>query len=224
MRLNTNREELPMTETEKLFAGKLYDPFCEGMPEARRKAHLLCQRYNALPEDDAAGREAILDELMPGHGKGVYLQGPIQFDFGSHILMGDGSYANFHFCVLDENQVTIGRNVFIGPYCSIYTPIHPLCWEERNTFFNEKTGTETNLEYSAPVTIGDNCWIGGNVTILPGVTVGSGCVIGAGSVVTRSIPAGSLAFGNPCRAVRPITDADRMSRHPERLADETVQS
>ena len=95
------------------------------MPEARRKVHLLCQRYNALPEDDTAGREAILDALMPDHGKGVYLQGPIQFDFGSHIHMGDGSYANFHFCVLDENQVTIGRNVFIGPYCSIYTPIHP---------------------------------------------------------------------------------------------------
>ena len=147
------------------------------MPEARRKVHLLCQRYNALPEDDTAGREAILDALMPDHGKGVYLQGPIQFDFGSHIHMGDGSYANFHFCVLDENQVTIG----------------------------------------------DNCWIGGNVTILPGVTIGSGCVIGAGSVVTRSIPAGSLAFGNPCRVVRPITDADRMSRHPERLADETAQ-
>lgn len=176
------------------------------MPEARRKVHLLCQRYNALPEDDTAGREAILDALMPDHGKGVYLQGPIQFDFGSHIHMGDGSYANFHFCVLDENQVTIGRNVFIGPYCSIYTPIHPLCWEDRNTFlFNEKTGVETNLEYSAPVTIG------------------SGCVTGAGSVVTRSIPAGSLAFGNPCRVVRPITDADRMSRHPERLADETAQ-
>lgn len=108
------------------------------MLEARRKVHLLCQRYNALPEDDTAGRVAILDALMPDHGKGVYLQGPIQFDFGSHIHMGDGSYANFHFCVLDENQVTIGRNVFIGPYCSIYTPIHPLCWEDRNTFLTKK--------------------------------------------------------------------------------------
>ncbi len=208
-----------MNETEKMFDGKIYNPFCEGMPQARRKAHELCQKYNQLPESDTAAREAILRELMPDRGEGVYLQGPIQFDFGTHIQMGAHSYANFNFCVLDENRVIIGDNVFIGPNCSILTPIHPLCHEDRNIFQDEKTGVDTNLEYSAPVVIGDNCWLGGNVTVLPGVTIGEGCVIGAGAVVAKSIPAHTLAFGNPCRVIRPITQEDRLSRHPERFAE-----
>lgn len=208
-----------MNETEKMFAGKLYNPFCEGMPEARRRAHELCQKYNAIPETDEKSREAVLQELMPDHEEGVYLQGPIQFDFGTHIKMGKNSYANFNFCVLDENRVTIGENVFIGPNCSILTPIHPLCYEDRNIFHDAKTDTDINIEYSAPVVIEDNCWIGGSVTILPGVTIGEGCVIGAGAVVSKSIPAHTLAFGNPCRVVRAITKEDCLSNHPERFAE-----
>lgn len=208
-----------MTETEKMLAGKIYDPFCEGMPEARCRAHDLCRQYNRTSEDDTEARENILRELMPDHGEGVYLQGPIQFDFGTHIKMGKGSYVNFNFTVLDESYVTIGENVFIGPNCSMLTPIHPLCYEDRNAFFNEKTGNMTNLEYSAPITVGDNCWIGGSVTITAGVTIGSGCVIGAGAVVTRDIPENSLAFGVPCRVIRQITEKDRLSNHPELFAD-----
>lgn len=210
-----------MSETEKMFAGKIYNPFCEGMPEARRRAHELCQQYNQIPESDTQAREAILQELMPDRGEEVYIQGPIQFDFGTHIKMGRRSYANFNFCVLDENRVTIGDNVFIGPNCTIMTPIHPLCHEDRNIFYDEESGTNVNIEYSAPVTIDDNCWIGGSVTILPGVTIGEGCVIGAGAIVTRSIPPHSLAFGNPCRAIRAITEEDRLSNHPELFADES---
>ena len=204
-----------MTEKEKMFSCRIYDPFSEGMPEERRRAHLLCQKYNALPESETEARESILRELMPDHGEGVYLQGPIQFDFGTHIKMGKGSFANFNFTVLDENMVEIGENVFIGPNCSILTPIHPLCHEDRNTFFSEKTGSYTNIEYSKPVKICDNCWLGGSVTVLPGVTIGEGCVIGAGSVVTKDVPPYSLAYGNPCRVARRITDKDRLENHPE---------
>ncbi len=96
-----------MTETEKMFFGKMYNPFAEGMPEARRHAHELCQKYNAIPESEAEKREEILSLLMPDHAEGVYLQGPVYFDFGTHISMGKNSYANFNFCVLDENRVTI---------------------------------------------------------------------------------------------------------------------
>lgn len=208
-----------MTEREKMFAGKVYDPFTEGMPEQRTRAHQLCRQYNQTTEVDEELRKTILDELMPNRGEGVYLQGPIYFDFGVHISMGKGSYANFNFTVLDEGKVTIGESVFIGPNVSLLTPIHPLCWQDRNAFFNEKTGVVTNLERAGSITIGDNCWIGGSVTICGSVTIGEGCVIGAGSVVTRDIPANSLAVGNPCRVIRPITEADRWVNHPEYYAD-----
>ena len=204
-----------MTEQEKMFAGKLYDPFCEGMPEERTRAHVLCKAYNQTTEADGEERQRILDELMPNRGKNVYLQGPIYFDFGTHISMGENSYANFNFTVLDEAQVTIGKNVFLGPNVSILTPIHPLRYQERNAFYNETTGNVTNLERAGAVTIGDNCWIGGSVTICPNVRIGEGCVIGAGSVVTRDIPPNSLAVGVPCRVLRPITEADSLALHPE---------
>ena len=208
-----------MTETEKMFAGYLYDPFCEGMPEERTRAHVLCKAYNNTTEVDEEERQRILNELMPNRGENVYLQGPIYFDFGTHISMGDGSYANFNFTVLDEARVTIGKNVFIGPNVSILTPIHPLRYQERNAFYNEKTGNTTNLERAGSVTIGDNCWLGGSVTVCPNVTIGEGCVIGAGSVVTRDIPPHSLAVGNPCRVLRPITEDDGLDRHPEYFAE-----
>lgn len=205
-----------MTEREKMLAGRLiYDPFSEGMPEERANAHRLCKLYNDTLETDTEKRKEILDELLPDRGENVYLQGPIYFDFGANIHMGKDSYANFNFTVLDEGRVTIGASVFIGPNVSMLTAIHPLCYQDRNSFYNEKTGVVTNLEYTAPITIEDNCWIGGSVTICGGVTIGEGSVIGAGSVVTKDIPPGSLAVGNPCRVIRAITEKDRLSAHPE---------
>ena len=205
-----------MTEHEKKFAGYLiYDPFSEGMPEEREKAHRLCKMYNDTFDTEAEKRAEILDALMPNRGKNVYLQGPIFFDFGTNIFMGDNSYANFNFTVLDEGRVTIGKSVFIGPNVMLATAIHPLCYQDRNSFYNPETGVITNLEHTAPITIEDNCWIGGGVNICSGVTIGEGSVIGAGSVVTRDIPANSLAVGNPCRVLRQITENGRLSAHPE---------
>lgn len=198
-----------MTEHEKMLQGwTIYDPFTEGMPEERTKAHRLCKLYNDTFDTDVETRRQILDELLPNKGKDVYLQGPIYFDFGVNTYIGNGSYANFNFTVLDEGKVTIGDNVFMGPNVSLLTAIHPLRYQERNAFFNEKTGTVTNLEYTKPITIGDNCWIAANVTICGGVTIGEGSVIGAGSVVTKDIPANCLAAGNPCRVIREITNKD----------------
>ena len=208
-----------MTEREKMFAGKIYDPFCEGMPEERTRAHKLCRLYNKTDETHAKKREKILGKLLPNRGEGVYLQGPIYFDFGTNTTFGKGSYANFNLVVLDEGKVTIGDSVFIGPNVSFLTPIHPLRYEDRNAFFNEKTGCVTNLERAGAITIGDNCWIGGNVVFCGGVTVGAGCVIGAGSVVTRDIPPNCIAVGNPCRVLRELTDEDKLSAHPEYFAE-----
>ncbi len=199
-----------MTEHEKMFAGKMYDPFQEGMTEERTKAHKLCRLYNKTDETMPKKRKKILDKLMPDRKEGVYLQGPIYFDFGTNISMGKNSYANFNFVVLDEGKVKIGDNVFIGPNVTLATAIHPLCWEDRNT----------GKEYTGAITIEDNCWIAAGVTVCGGVTIGAGSVIGAGAVVTKDIPAGSLAAGVPCRVLRPITEADRLKNHPELFAEE----
>ena len=209
-----------MTENEKMLAGKIYEPFNDEMVAQRSRAHELSMKYNQTFEGDEEIRKEILDELIPNLGEGVYLQGPIYFDFGINTVFGDRSYANFNLTVLDICPVTIGHDVFMGPGVSLLTPLHPLCHEDRNPYFDEKMGRMTEREYGAPITIGDNCWIAGNVTVCAGVTIGEGCVIGAGSVVTRDIPKNSLAVGNPCRVIRQITEADRLKNHPELFADD----
>lgn len=197
-----------MTEREKMLAGMLYDPSDTELAELRKKAHALSTKYNMLTEDDPE-RGKIVSELVPNMGKRGFVQGPVQFDYGVFTEIGDNFYANFNLTVLDCCKVTIGDNVMIGPNVSILTPVHPLCWQDRNMRF-KPDGSPYDLEYAKPITIGSNCWIAGNVTICGGVTIGSGSVIGAGSVVTRDIPENSLAVGNPCRVIREITEADRM--------------
>lgn len=203
-----------MTEKEKMLAGKIYDPTDEELVSLRVKAHKLSQQYNNTFEDEAADRKKILDELLPCRGKGTYLQGPVYFDYGIFTTMGENCYANFNFTVLDTCPVSIGDNVFFGPNCTIATPVHPFRWQERNIKYKED-GTAYDDEYGKPVKIGSNCWIASNVVIAGGVNIGEGCVIGAGSVVTRDIPANSLAVGNPCRVIRSITEEDSVKYRKE---------
>lgn len=202
-----------MNEKEKMLAGKIYDPTDEELTKLRTKAHRLSQRYNTLFEDDEL-RDTVINELIPNKGKGVYLQGPVYFDYGIFTSFGENCYANFNFTVLDVCPVNIGNNVFFGPNCSLMTPMHPFRWQERNIKFKED-GTAYDDEYAKPINIGDNCWIAANVVITGGVTIGEGCVIGAGSVVTRNIPANSLASGNPCKVIREITEKDSIKYKSE---------
>ena len=199
-----------MTEKEKMLQGKLYDPGDNELILLRRKSHKLCLAYNNSLEEDIAKREKILKDLNIKLGNNVYLQGPIYFDYGCNISIGDNSYANFNFTILDTCPVKIGKNVFIGTGVSIVTPLHPLRFQERNIFMSEK-GYLTDNEYGKPIIIEDNCWIASNVTICGGVTIGEGSVIGAGSVVLKSIPKNSLAVGNPCKVLRQITESDKMN-------------
>ncbi|WP_407428000.1 sugar O-acetyltransferase [Treponema sp.] len=193
-----------MTEKEKMLAGLLYDPNDAELVLLRRKAHKNSRLYNNLDETDEA-RVSLLEELVPNHGNNLTLQGPVQFDYGIFTTFGENCYANFNFTCIDCATVTIGSNVFFGPNVSILTPVHPMKWQERNQY-TRGDGVLTDKEFARPVTIKDNCWIAGDVTICGGVTIGEGCVIGAGSVVTRDIPANVFAAGNPCRVIKQIEE------------------
>ncbi|MBR1910889.1 MAG: bifunctional 4-hydroxy-2-oxoglutarate aldolase/2-dehydro-3-deoxy-phosphogluconate aldolase [Treponema sp.] len=187
-----------VSEEEKMKEGRLYDSADPSLVRKRRIAHDLCTDYNQSHEGDSVRRE-ILEKLFPECGKNLYLQGPIQFDYGYNTFFGDNCYANFNFIVLDVCPVKIGNNCFFGPNCSLVPPLHPLVARERR-----------NFEYGKPITIGNGCWISSGVTVCGGVTIGDGCVIGAGSVVTHDIPAGSFAAGNPCRVIRPLSEDDAL--------------
>ena len=150
-----------------------------------------------LPSD-RQGRNEAIRRLLPNVGEPFVIHSPFHCDFGTNIRAGKNLICNYNVTILDEGEVTIGDNVFIGPNCSIYTIIHALNPQQRNG----------GIMRSAPVTIGSDVWLGGNVVVLPGVTIGDGSVIGAGSVVVKDIPSGVLAVGNPCKVVRPITAAD----------------
>lgn len=192
-----------MTEKEKMLSGSMYNPMDKELTELRIKAHRLSQTYNATYETQTEKREKILNELLPNRKNGCFIQGPVQMDYGIFTSVGENFYANFNFTVLDTCPVTIGDNVFFGPNCTIATANHFLDPIERRMRMNED-GSAYDIEFGKPVTIGNDCWIASNVVICGGVTIGDNCVIGAGSVVTRDIPADSLAAGNPCRVIRQI--------------------
>lgn len=194
-----------MNETEKMLAGKLYDPFVPELIARRKRAHHLCFLYNQTEEGDPK-RHEIMAELFPD-AEGLYLQGPIFLDYGTLIRFGKNCYANFNFTAIETCEIEIGDNVYMGPNVTLASATHPLCYEERNTYQRDD-GEWTDREYGRPIRIGSNCWLASGVTVCGGAEIGDGCVIGAGSVVTHSIPANSFAAGNPCRVIREITEAD----------------
>ena len=198
---------MTMTEEEKIFAGKMFDPRKKELKDIKHKAHEACRRYNQMDEYDPE-RLPIMKEILGSVGKTYYFQGPVQFNYGSHTFIGENFFANFNFTVMDDARVYIGDNVAIGPNVSLMATNHPLLARERMGMDEE--GRTTMAEFAEDIHIGDNVWIACNTVVIGGVTIGKNCVIGAGSVVTKDIPEGYLAYGNPCRPVRPITEADSM--------------
>jgi maltose O-acetyltransferase len=188
-----------MSEKERMLSGRLYvadDP--ELKAGFARKARLL-QQINRLDWDQVALRMQLFGELFAQLGEGAYIERTFHCDYGSNIRIGKNFYANVDCIFLDVAPITIGDNVFFGPRIGLYTPYHPIDAQVRNA----------QLEGGLPITIGSNVWFGGDVTVCPDVTIGSNVVIGAGSVVVSDIPDNSVAVGNPCKVVRPITEQDR---------------
>lgn len=184
-----------MTEKQKMLAGVTYSAIDAQLLDELNAVKEVIHDYNMMRPSDNAGRLKLLKSLL-GHiaDDEIIINQPFYCDYGKQISVGRRFFANFHFTVLDEAKVTIGDDCFIGPNVSIYTACHSTDPVERNT----------RREWAEPVTIGDNVWIGGSVTILPGVTIGDNVTIGAGSVVTKDIPSNSVAVGNPCRVIKNI--------------------
>lgn len=198
-----------MREEEKIFAGRIFDPRKKELKDIKHKAHEASRRYNALDEYDP-GRPLIIKEFIGSIGDTYYFQGPIQFNYGSHTFIGENFFANFNLTVMDDARIYIGDNVCFGPNVSLMATNHPLIATERMGL--NEDGTTTMAEFAEEIHIGNNVWIACNALVIGGVHIGDNVVIGAGSVVTKDIPAGYLAYGNPCRAVRPITEADSVYR------------
>jgi maltose O-acetyltransferase len=201
--------------------GKMFSPAEAWRVEIKKRAHMLNQKYNVLTDYQVEERKEILRELLGELNENVTLAGPITFHYGRHTKIGKNTFINFNFTCQDDAEVTIGECCDFGPNVTIVTPMHPLLLSERRKLMCPD-GVARRLCYAEPVRIGNGCWICANVTILPGVTIGDGCVIGAGSVVSKSIPANSLAAGNPCRVIRTLSEADSMANLPDILGDCTV--
>lgn len=180
-----------MTEKEKMLAGEMYFPGDSELDTERTTCKDLCYDFNMLRPSAYAEQTELLKRILGKTSDSFYITAPFYCDYGYNITVGKNFYANHGLIILDCAKVTFGDNVMIGPDCGFYTAAHPLDAETRNT----------GVEYAKPITVGDSVWFGGGVRVMPGVSIGSRSVIGAGSVVTRDIPEGVIAAGNPCRII-----------------------
>ncbi len=184
-------------ELEKMMSGDLYDATNNTtLLDLLTQTQEMCHDYNLLRPSQTAERTALMRRILGKTGQRFKIISPFFCDYGFNIEVGENFFANFNLVILDEARVTFGDNVFIAPNCAFYTAGHPLDVAQRNA----------GLEYSLPIRVGNNVWIGGNVCVMPGVTIGDNTVIGAGSVVVHDIPAGVLAAGNPCRVIRQLDE------------------
>lgn len=193
-----------MTEKEKLQAGELYNGNDKELVADRISAKKLCEEYNAVTYNDFQKRDRLLNRLLALKGENTWIEPNFFCDYGYNIIMGDNFYSNHNLVILDCAEVIFGDNVFIGPNCGFYTAGHPLDYKARNY----------GLEYAKPIKVGNNVWIGGNVCVMPGVTIGDNVVIGGGSVVTKDIPSGVVAVGNPCKPVKEIPESTFVPPEP----------
>lgn len=168
------------------------------LQELSWEAHAVCAEITATYYRSPERARQLFHDLIPGAGADIDFRPPISIDYGMRLVIGDRTFINADFLVIGGGQVTIGADCLIGPRCAIYTPNHAEDVPRR------RDGWELPL----PVTLGDNVWLGGSVTLTPGVTVGENSIIGAGSVVTRDVPPNVVAAGNPCRVIRPLRESE----------------
>lgn len=181
---------------DRMREGKLY--IASHLPPEDEIKEACLDRFNNAPRSEAAVRTEYLRPMLGGMGKNCYIEPRLHVDHGYNVFLGDNVYFNTGCIILDQCPITIGDNTLFGPRVSLLGALHPIDAAIRNLL----------VEGGKPITIGKDCWFGGDVTVCPGVSVGDGTVIGAGSVITKDIPANVIAVGNPCKVLRPITEED----------------
>ena len=187
-----------LIEKEKMLAGEMYDAMDPELVAGRRRARELCNELNNSRDAERELRKRIIRELLGSAGDGIWIEPPFYCDYGANISLGSNIYFNFNCVILDPARVSIGDNAMFGPGVQIYTATHPLGASQRRM----------GQEFAQEIEIGPDVWVGGGAIILPGVHIGAASVIGAGSVVTRDIPEGVFAAGNPCRIIRRIDEVE----------------
>ena len=187
-----------MTEKEKMLAGELYDCGDAELLALWHRAKDLARDYNLTNSSDTKRKSELLNELLGKVGNQLWITPPFHVDYGCNIYFGNNCEVNMNCTFLDDNKIIIGDNVLIAPNVQIYTAYHPTHYLDRFTISENETFNFCKTQ-TAPVIIGKNVWIGGGTIIIPGVTIGDNTVIGAGSVVTKDIPADTIAYGNPCK-------------------------
>ncbi len=199
-----------MTEREKLHTGELYLPGDEEIMKEQTACLEKLYDYNATRPSEGEKRARLLKEMFASVGEGCYIEPPLHSNWGGkHCHFGKNVYANFNLTLVDDTHIYVGDNVMMAPNVVLATAAHPILPELRRKGY----------QYNAPVRIGEDCWLGAGVIVLPGVTIGRGSVIGAGSVVTKDIPENVVAFGNPCRVVRTVGERDREFYFRDRRID-----
>ena len=185
---------------ERMHTGEIYDPADGEIMKEQLKCLDRLYDFNMTRPTELDKRAELMKEMFAEVGEGCYIEPPFRANWGGkHCHFGDRVYANFNLTCVDDTHIYVGDGTMMGPNVVLATAGHPILPELR----------EKGYQYNMPVHIGKNCWLGAGVIVLPGVTVGDGSVIGAGSVVTKDVPAGVVAVGNPCRVLRPIGERDR---------------
>ena len=189
-----------MEQRDNMHNGKLYDPNDDSVMEEQMVCLDRLYDFNQTRPSEMDKRNAIMKEMMGDVGKDCYIEPPFHANWGGkHVHFGDGVYANFGLTCVDDAHIYVGSHTLFGPNVVLATVGHPMMPELR----------KHGIQYNMPIHIGENCWLGAGVIVVPGVTIGDNVVIGASSVVTKDIPSNSVAMGTPCRVVRQINDHDK---------------
>jgi len=199
-----------MTERGKIHSGQIYLPSDESIMQEQLGYLDLMDEYNRIPRKFQKKRMNMLPRIFAEAGEGSYIESPFYANWGGHhVHLGKNVYANFGLTLVDDTHIYIGDCTMLGPNVTIATAGHPIDPELRSR----------GLQYNIPVRIGKNCWLGAGVIVMPGVTIGDNTVIGAGSIVTKDIPSGVVAVGNPCKVMREVGARDREYYFRDRKID-----